>query len=187
LPEKLPAFDAVAGHARPTTRNRLENPFRPYENIKRTLASRNPAEMGGRSRDRIFGDKLRAAKIRLESAKSQSRVVDSRIAAAECELWSAQMEGYGGPAQPSPTIAQAVSAGYFYLEVKCRRCNHHGAVDLRLLRRQPNTEIWRLEASLSCEECRAGHRWKANVHMIKLSRLPDTSTPWYAPDETDRH
>jgi hypothetical protein len=144
-------------------------------------------DMGGRSRDRIFGDKLRAAKIRLESAKSQSRVVDSRIAAAECELWSAQMEGYGGPAQPSPTIAQAVGAGYFYLEVKCHRCNHHGAIDLRLLRRHERTEIWRLEASLSCEECRAGHRWKAKVHMIKLSRLPDTSTPWYAPDETDGH
>ena len=46
--------------------------------------------------------------------------------------------------------------------------------------------IWRLEASLSCEGCRAGHRWKAKVHMIKLSRTPDTSTPSYSPDEYDR-
>jgi hypothetical protein len=143
--------------------------------------------MGARSRDRIFGDKLRAAKVRLNSARTAARQVDSKIAAAECEVWSAQMEGFGGPAQPSPTIAQATGAGYFYLEVKCRRCSHRGAVDLRQLRRHPTTDIWRLEASLSCEECRAGHRWKAKVHMIKLSKAPDSSTPWYAPDELDGH
>ncbi|MDQ8730012.1 hypothetical protein [Bradyrhizobium sp. LHD-71] len=143
--------------------------------------------MSARSRDRIFGDKLRAAKIRLESARRQSRDAESDIVAAECEVWSAQMEGYGGPAQPSPTIAQAVGAGFFFLEVKCRRCNHQGAVDLRRLRRHESTEIWRLEASLSCERCRAGHRWKAEVHMIRLSRAPDTSGPWYAPDELDGH
>jgi hypothetical protein len=97
------------------------------------------------------------------------------------------MEGYSGPAQPSPTIEQAIGAGFFFLEVGCRRCTHRGAVDLRLLRRHKSTQIWRLEASLSCEKCRAGHRWKARVHMIKLSRTPDTVTPWYAPDETDRH
>ncbi len=27
--------------------------------------------------------------------------------AAECLLWSEQMEGFSGPAQPSPTIAQS--------------------------------------------------------------------------------
>ena len=143
--------------------------------------------MGGRSRDRIFGDKLRAAKVRLESARKQSRTADFSIAAAECEVWSAQMEGYGGPAQPSPTIEQAVGAGFYFLEVGCRRCTHRGAIDLRRLRRHPSTEIWRLEASLSCEECRAGHRWKAKANMIKLSRKPDTRRPWYPPEEADRH
>ena len=143
--------------------------------------------MGGRSRDRIFGDKLRAAKIRLEGARKGARQAGRDIAAAECEVWSARMEGYGGPAQPSPTIEQAVGCGFFYLEVKCRRCNHRGAVDLRLLRRHPSTEIWRLEASLSCDHCREGHRWKAPVNMIKLSRTPDSSTPWYSPDELDGH
>ena len=96
------------------------------------------------------------------------------------------MEGYGGPAQPSPTIAQALRAEYFFLEVKCRRCDHRGAVDLQTLRRHESTAIWQLEASLSCEQCRT-RRWKARVHMIKLARTPDTCTTWYAPDETDRH
>jgi ribosomal protein S27E len=97
------------------------------------------------------------------------------------------MEGYGGPAQPSPTIEQALCAGYRFLEVKCNRCNHQGAVDLTRIRRHAKTEIWRLEPSLSCEECRKKHRWKARVHMIKLSREPESGIPWYAPGETDGH
>jgi hypothetical protein len=38
---------------------------------------------------------------------------------------SIRMEGYGGPAQPSPTIAQCLNGGYGWLEVKCRRCCQH--------------------------------------------------------------
>jgi hypothetical protein len=122
--------------------------------------------MGGRSRDRIFGDKLRAAQILRKAAVDEARRVDHRLAAAECEIWSAQMEGYGGPAQPSPTITQALRAGYVFLEVKCHRCDHRGAVDLRALRRHDSTAIWQLEASLSCEQCRSAHQGKARVHMI---------------------
>jgi hypothetical protein len=143
--------------------------------------------MGGKSRDRIFGDKLRAAKIHLSVAEDEARKADHRIRAAEYEIWSAQMEGYGGPSQPSPTIARAIGAGYFFLEVKCHRCDHRGAVDLRTLHRHDSTEIWQLEASLSCERCRRARHWKTRVHMIKLSRTPDTHTPWYSPEETDRH
>jgi hypothetical protein len=143
--------------------------------------------MGGRSRDRIFGDKLRAAQIQLRTAEGEAREADARIAAAECEIWSAQMEGYGGPAQPSPTLAQALAAGYFFLEVKCHRCEHRGAVDLRALRRHKGTGIWKLEASLSCEHCRDAVRTKARVHMIRLAKTPDPGTTWYSPDETDGH
>src|ERR1700690_448740 len=35
---------------------------------------------------------------------------------------SPRMEGFGGPAHPSPTIAQCLNGGYSWLEVKCRRC-----------------------------------------------------------------
>lgn len=71
--------------------------------------------MGGKSRDRIYGDKLRRAKQNLSSAKEKARMVGFSISAAECEVWSAQMEGYGGPAQPSPTIQQALGTGFFFL------------------------------------------------------------------------
>ena len=143
--------------------------------------------MGGKSRERIYGEKLQTAKNGLKSAKEGAREAARKIAAAECQLWSAQMEGYGGPAQPSPTIEEALCSGYRFLEVKCHRCNHQGAVDLMRTRRHSKTEIWRLEPSLSCERCREGHRWKARVHMIKLSREPESSIPWYAPGETDGH
>jgi hypothetical protein len=32
-------------------------------------------------------------------------------------LWSLRMEGYGGPAQPSPTIGQCLNGGLGWLEV----------------------------------------------------------------------
>jgi hypothetical protein len=149
----------------------------------------DPGSHGSRimgSRNRIFEDKLRMAKLSLNSARSAAREADAKIAAAECDVWSARMEGFGGPAEPSPTIQQALGCGYFFLEVKCRRCLHRGAVDLRLLRRYPQTQIWRLEPSLTCEECKA-RRYGVQVYMIKLSKQPDTSTPWYAPDELDGH
>jgi hypothetical protein len=40
---------------------------------------------------------------------------------AECLLWSEQMEGFSGPAQPSPTIAQCLNGAYGWLQVKCDR------------------------------------------------------------------
>ena len=35
---------------------------------------------------------------------------------AEAEAWSIQMEGYGGPSQPSPTTGQCLNGGYGWLE-----------------------------------------------------------------------
>jgi hypothetical protein len=35
------------------------------------------------------------------------------------------MLGFQGPAQPSPTLGDAINAGFGYLEVKCLGCNTH--------------------------------------------------------------
>jgi len=44
------------------------------------------------------------------------------------------MEGYGGPAQPSPTIGQRLNGGYGWLEVECFADKHAPIqVALRLL------------------------------------------------------
>jgi hypothetical protein len=38
------------------------------------------------------------------------------------------MEAYGGPAQPSPTIAQCLNGGYGWLQVKCHRCETEASI-----------------------------------------------------------
>jgi hypothetical protein len=77
--------------------------------------------MGGPSRRRIFGDRVRGAKISAEHARQRAKEAVREADAAECLLWSEQMEGFGGPAQPSPTIAQCLNGGYGWLEVMCKR------------------------------------------------------------------
>jgi hypothetical protein len=61
-----------------------------------------------------------------------------------------RMEGFGGPAQPSPTIAQCLNGGYGWLEVKRRRCETRASIPLDAVHRPRNTPIWKLEAALKC-------------------------------------
>jgi hypothetical protein len=53
--------------------------------------------MGGPSRRRIFGDRVRGAKISAEHARQRAKGAAREADAAECLLWSEQMEGFGGP------------------------------------------------------------------------------------------
>jgi hypothetical protein len=79
-----------------------------------------------------------------------------------------QMEGYGGPAQPSPTIAQCLNGGYGWLEVECHRQDPREHIPLDAIRRPRDTPIWKLEAALKCRSCKKG-RYAPLVHMIKLT------------------
>jgi hypothetical protein len=54
----------------------------------------------------------------------------ARRIGAEAEAWSVQMEGYGGPAQPSPTIGQCINGGLGWLEVECHRCKTRASLPL---------------------------------------------------------
>jgi hypothetical protein len=91
--------------------------------------------MGGPSRRRIFGDRVRGAKISAEHARERVREAAREVDAAECLLWSEQMEGFGGPAQPSPTIAQCLNGGYGWLEVMCKRCQTRASLPLDAIQR----------------------------------------------------
>src|SRR4051812_26828185 len=73
---------------------------------------------------------------------------------AEARLWSVRMEGYGGPAQTSPTIAQCLNGGLSWLEVECNRCKTRASLPLDAIRRPRDTPIWKLEAVLKCRSCR---------------------------------
>jgi hypothetical protein len=56
---------------------------------------------------------MRGAKISAERARQRAKEAAREADAAECLLWSEQMEAFGGrPAQPSPTIAQCLNGGY---------------------------------------------------------------------------
>ena len=58
--------------------------------------------MGTKSRGSIFGPSIYASADRAAAARSEA---DRR------EAWNKRMLGYRGPAQPSPTLGDAVNAG----------------------------------------------------------------------------
>ena len=135
--------------------------------------------MGG-SRLRIFSNRIRGARISLQRARERAEWAAREVDAAECQLWSVRMEGFGGPAQPSPTIAQCLNAGYGWLEVMCHRCESQASVPLDAVRRPPDTPIWKLEAALKCRSC-CTPRYAPPVHMIRLTKEQKVA-PWVHPD-----
>jgi hypothetical protein len=125
--------------------------------------------MGGPTSRRIFGDRVGGARIRAVHARERAREAAGDAEAAECLLRSEQMEGFGGPAQPAPTIAQCLNGGYGWLQVKCHRCEISASIPLENVRRPRETPIWKLEAALKCRSCRTPRR-SLPVHMIKLTQ-----------------
>ncbi|MGE9010478.1 hypothetical protein ACO2JO_17970 [Leptospira interrogans] len=102
------------------------------------------------------------------------------------------MRGYGGPVQPSPSLGDALNAGYRYLEVKCDGCNTHSAVDLTIIRRPKETPIGQLERRMRCKPCseQRGYSYKRG-HLVRLRRSPITTKndgePWYPGGQRDRN
>jgi hypothetical protein len=61
--------------------------------------------MTTKSRQSIYGASVRAAAERAKKARKEA----DRLA---CEAWTKRMLGFRGPAQPSPTLGDALNAGY---------------------------------------------------------------------------
>jgi hypothetical protein len=101
--------------------------------------------MSTKSRQVIWGGQIMGAKIRAQGARERAKQAIREADRAEAEAWSIRMEGYGGPAQPSPTIDAIL--------------------------RPRDTSIWKLEAALKCRSCSKG-RCAPPVHMIKLTETP---------------
>jgi hypothetical protein len=65
-----------------------------------------------KSREAVWGGRVSAAKINAEQARKRAVEAVREADRAEADaLWSLRMEGYGGPGQPSPTIAQCLNGG----------------------------------------------------------------------------
>ncbi len=123
--------------------------------------------MGTKSRERLFGSEIRASAARAVEARRKAD-------ALACEAWTKRMLGYGGPAQPSPMLGDALNAGYRYLEVKCQGCELHSTVDLTIIRRpKETTPIHELERAMRCKDCSAmrGYPYK-RVHLVALRPTP---------------
>ena len=139
--------------------------------------------MSTKSREVIWGGQIMGADIRARQAREDAQKAAREADRAEARAWSLRTEGYGGPAQPSPTIAQCLNGGLGWLEVECNRCKTRASLPLGAIRRPRDTPIWKLEASLKCRSCRKG-RYAPPVRMIKRTEARSiTPYKWVHPDE----
>src|SRR5256885_2337872 len=142
--------------------------------------ARGPAilsRMGTKSREAIYGASVRAAAERAAEARKQA----DRLAV---EAWNKRMLGFQGPAQPSPTLGDALNAGFGYLEVRCLGCNTHQTVALDIVRRPKTTPVHELERYMRCKDCsRLQGRPYKRSHLValrptKISASDPPSTWW---------
>ncbi|WP_027548323.1 hypothetical protein [Bradyrhizobium sp. WSM2254] len=133
--------------------------------------------MGSRSRESIYGASVRAA---AETAAEARKKAD-RLA---CEAWTMRMLGFQGPAQPSPTLGDALNAGYGYLEVRCLGCDTNQTVALDIVRRPKSTPVHELERYMRCKDCSQvrGYAYKRSalvaLRPTKISASDPPSTWW---------
>ena len=133
--------------------------------------------MTTKSRQSIYGASVRAAAERAKEARKEA----DRLAV---EAWNKRLLGFKGPAQPSPTLGDALNAGYLYLEVRCLGCDTHQTVALDVVRRPKTTPIHELERYMRCRDCSQvrGYAYKRS-HLValrhrKISASAPPSTWW---------
>lgn len=102
--------------------------------------------MSTKSRQYLFGTQIKMSAERARDARKEA----DKLA---CEAWNYRMLGYKGPAQPSPTISDAINGGYPYLEVRCLGCDTNQTVALDIIRRPKTTPVHELERYMRCKEC----------------------------------
>ena len=118
--------------------------------------------MSTKSREYLFGATVRAAAERAAEARKKA----DKLA---CEAWNKRMLGFRGPAQPSPTLGDALNAGYGYLEVRCLGCDTNQTIALDVVRRPKTTPIHELERYMRCKDRSQvrGYPYKRS-HLIAL-------------------
>jgi hypothetical protein len=129
--------------------------------------------MGTKSRETIYGASVRAAAERAREARKEA----DRLSV---EAWNKRMLAFKGPAQPSPTLGEAINAGYGYLEVRCLGCDTNQAVAVDVIRRPKATPIHELERRMRCQDCsrvrgyayKRSHWWRcARRRFLRVIRL----------------
>ena len=133
--------------------------------------------MGTKSRESIYGASVRAA---AEQARD-ARLAADRLA---CKAWNQRMLAFKGPAQPSPTLGDALNAGYRYLEIHCLGCDTNQTIALDIIRRPKTTPVHELERYMRCKDCSQvrGYPFKRS-HLValrptKISASDPASSVW---------
>jgi hypothetical protein len=110
---------------------------------------------------------LESRRIRHSAERAaEARKEADRLA---CAAWNQRMLGFKGPAQPSPSLGDALNARYLYLEVRCLGCDTHQTVPLNIVRRPKTTPIHELERYMRCKDCSQvrGYPYKRG-HLVVL-------------------
>jgi hypothetical protein len=129
--------------------------------------------MSTKSRESIYGTTIRMSAERAKEARKEA----DRLA---CEAWNYRMLGFKGPAQPSPTLGDAVNAGYLYLEVRRLGCDTHQTVALDVVRRPKATPIRELERYMRCKDCSQVRRYpykRSHLVALRTRRLSASDPP----------
>jgi hypothetical protein len=133
--------------------------------------------MSTKSRERLYGTDIRIA----AEGAARARKKADRLA---CDAWNKRMLGFKGPAQPSPTLGDALNSGYGYLEVRCLGCETNQAVALDIVRRPKTTPVHELERNMRCRQCSEvkGYPYKRSalvaLRPTKISASNPPSTWW---------
>src|ERR1700721_3059545 len=118
--------------------------------------------MSTKSRQSLYGISIQMSAERAKHARKEA----DRLA---CDAWNMRMLGYKGPAQPSPTLGDALNAGYGYLEVRCLGCDTNQTVALDIVRRPKHTPIHELERYMRCKDCSKVRRYSyKRTHLVAL-------------------
>ena len=129
--------------------------------------------MSTKSRERLYGSDIRWSAERAALAREKA----DRLA---CEAWTMRMLGYKGPAQPSPTIGDALNGGFGYLEVRCLGCDLHQTIALGIIRRPKETPIHELERYMRCKDCSKvrGYPYKRSCLVaLRQTKISATDPP----------
>jgi len=135
----------------------------------------HPTPLSGGDRKALKKELARAramTNILAERAAEQRTAGEAMIREADdllCQSWNERMWSDGGPADPSPSIDQAINGGYGWLEIRCTRCRTPRSVDLCQLPHVATTCIHDLASRLRCERCRAAGKRPA-AELLQLAR-----------------
>jgi hypothetical protein len=117
---------------------------------------------------RKMGDQRRQA---AEKEAAARRATDAQVledAERLIDVWN-ERQAKRMPMLFSPTIGAAITAGYWFLWVRCPACRTTNAIDLRTLDRHRDAAVTSLIPALSCRSCRP------NAPFAELVRLSRTS------------